>query len=150
MRLLLLLALALCQVTPASAHGSAPENGRSSPPRGGTLVVYYFYHVPRCTSCIALESQTEATLKEHFAEELASGRMQWKSVNVGEKGNAHFERDYRLESSSVVLVHVVKGKRGAWKLLDKVWEIGLRDKTGVAAYLTEEVHSALKRWKLER
>ncbi len=147
---LLLLVITLCLVTPVSARTPSHRTGAASPKKGGTLVVYYFYHVPRCTSCIAIESQTEATLRDQFSKELESGRMQWKTINVGETKNAHFERDYRLESSSVVLVHVVKGKRGAWKLLDKIWDIGLKDKAGVSAYITEEVKAALHRWKLDR
>ena len=148
--ILLLLVLVLVLATPVSARLASPRSAPSAPPKNAALVVYYFYHFPRCTSCVTLESHAEAAIKEHFASELASGKIQWKSVNVGEDENAHFEEDYRLESSSVVLVHVVKGKRGAWKRLDKVWDIGFKDKAGVSAYIVGEVKSALKRWKLHR
>ena len=45
-----------------------------------------------------------------FAEDIEAGRLVWRTVNIEEKGNEHFVKDYQLYTKSLVLVNEVRGK----------------------------------------
>jgi hypothetical protein len=61
-------------------------------------------------------------------------------LNVEEKSNEHFIRDYALKTKSVVLVSPVKKDR--WKNLDKIWD-RVGDKEGYMQYIHEELKGFL-------
>ena len=48
------------------------------------VTVYYFHSTIRCETCLQLEELTAAILSAHFPEELRSGRVHWRPLNVVE------------------------------------------------------------------
>lgn len=106
------------------------------------LVVYYFHTTFRCPSCNYIEQTTEAAIKETFADELASGRMVFKSINIEEKGNEHFAKDYTLYTKSVIVSDMVNGEQTRWKNLEKVWQL-IRKDDDFRAYIITEVKAYL-------
>ncbi len=109
---------------------------------GDQVVVYYFYTSFRCSSCMAIEKNTGDALKDVFADDLASGRMVYKTVNIDEKGNEHFVQDYQLYTKSVVLSLVKYGKETRFKNLDKVWQ-HLRNREQFSRYIQQEASAFL-------
>ncbi|MFA6448853.1 MAG: nitrophenyl compound nitroreductase subunit ArsF family protein [bacterium] len=104
------------------------------------VVAYYFHGAARCVSCKTLEAITAEAINKGFEKELKDGTLEWKVVNVEEKGNEHFIQDYKLYTKSVVLSDMRDGKEKTWKNLDKVWEL-LRDKDAFQKYITEETRA---------
>lgn len=75
------------------------------------VVAYYFHGMARCPTCHKLE--------QYSKEAMGNGL---KVINVEEKENEHYVKDYRLYTKSLVLSLVVGGKEIKWKNLDKIWE----------------------------
>jgi thiol-disulfide isomerase/thioredoxin len=106
------------------------------------LVVYYFMTTYRCPSCHYIEETTRAAINENFAEQLKSGRMVFKMLNVEEPANEHFAKDYQLYTKSVVLSDTKGGKETRWTNLDKVWQLIHNDR-GFEDYIVKEVKAYL-------
>lgn len=105
--------------------------------------VYYFHTNFRCASCHKIEEYTADTINTNFTDSLNSGKLKYQIINVEEKGNEHFVKDYRLYTKSVVLSLVMEGREIKSKNLDKVWQyLGNKDK--FMEYVKNETESLLK------
>ncbi len=96
------------------------------------VVAYYFHGNARCPTCHKLEQYS----KEAIGPDL-------KVVNVDEKENGHYIKDYQLYTKSLVLSLVKGSKEIKWKNLDKIWEYsGNRQK--FIDYVKKEMSALLK------
>jgi len=107
----------------------------SEPPR--FTATYYFTNV-RCPSCLTIERLTESTIKTEFAEQLESGLLEWRTINIDGDGNFHFVKDYNLYTKSVIISENEDGKEVRWKNLPKVWEL-LGNEAKFGKYLKDEI-----------
>lgn len=107
------------------------------------VVAYYFYGDFRCASCRKLESASQEAVTSGFAEQLKSGQLQWRSINVEKRENEHFASDYRLFSRALVLVKFKDGKQVHYKVLMKAWEL-LNDEEALKKYVQSEVQAYLQ------
>lgn len=102
-----------------------------------TIIAYYFITNVRCSSCMSIERLTGEAIKENFINELDSGRLQFKVLNIDGPGNYHFVKDYKLYTKAVILSEVRDGKELRWKNLDKVWML-LRNERKFKKYVQDE------------
>ncbi|NQU95815.1 MAG: hypothetical protein HQ549_06305 [Candidatus Omnitrophica bacterium] len=109
----------------------------------GKVIAYYFHGSFRCPTCRNLEQYAKEAIENNFKKELAEGSLIFKAVNVEEKENEHFMKDYRLYTKSLVLSLVKDDKEVKYKNLDKIWEY-VRDKTKYMNYVKNEVAIFLK------
>jgi hypothetical protein len=126
---------------PAAAQASE-ENVLNASAADHMLVVYYFHGNKRCYTCRTIEAYTEEAIKMGFPEELESGRLVWKAVNVDDPANEHFVEDYDLTTRTVVLVDVDRGSESKWAKLDRVWEL-VQNKEEFVDYITENTNAYL-------
>ncbi len=136
---LIVLAMALILVPGA---GRAPAAGANSSPQR-KLIAYYFHITQRCATCLAIERQAKQAIQSAFPEELKAKRVEWRPVNVEMDQNQHFIRDYRLVTSSLVLVQTEDGKPKTWKNMDKVWTL-VKKKDAFSAYVQDGVRKLLE------
>ena len=108
------------------------------------VVAYYFHGTARCPTCYKLEQYSKEAIESNFKDALASGKLEFKVINVEDKGNEHYGNDYQLYTKSLVLSLVKDGKEAKWKNLDKIWEyVGNKQKfigyvkSGIADLLKE-------------
>lgn len=106
------------------------------------LIVYYFHTNARCASCLKIEKYTEESLNTFFADQLESGEISFRVINVEEKENSHFVDDYQLYTKSVVLSQVRDGSEVKYKNLEKVWQY-LMDEEKFYEYIRSETQSFL-------
>ncbi|MFW6254938.1 MAG: nitrophenyl compound nitroreductase subunit ArsF family protein [Chitinivibrionales bacterium] len=106
------------------------------------LMVYYFHTTYRCHSCNMIEQLTKNTVEKEFADELNSGRIEFKSINIEKPENKHFVKNYKLYTKSVVISDLNDGKEIEWKNLEKVWTL-LRDQKKFTDYIQSEVKETL-------
>jgi hypothetical protein len=125
-----------------SSADSLKKEMVTPPKEDRQLIVYYFRTTYRCPSCHYIEETTQATLKESFAEQLKSGRIVFKMLNVEESGNEHFTDDYKLYTKSVVLSDRKGAKETRWKNLDQVWQL-IHNDDGFREYIKKEVNAYL-------
>lgn len=107
------------------------------------LSVYYFHGNFRCFTCYKIEQYAKEAIETNFKEDLASGKMVFKAINVEEKGKEHFIDDYQLYTKSLIISLVKDGKEIKYKNLTKVWEY-IRNKQMFFDYVKNEVTSYLK------
>jgi len=107
-------------------------------------MAYYFHGTARCPTCHKLEQYSKEAIEANFKDALASGKLEFKVVNVDDKGNEHYGSDYQLYTKSLILSLVKDGKEAKWVNLDKIWEyVGNKQrfidyvKSGVAGLLKE-------------
>lgn len=122
-------------------NAGAAQDSESSPAK--YLIVYYFHGNFRCTSCLRIEQYTKEVTEQYFQEELQSGRVIFKAINVEEPGNEHFIKDYQLYTRSVVLSIIEKDKEAQYKNLTKVWNY-LRNKQKFYDYVKDEINKYLE------
>ncbi|MCK4905582.1 hypothetical protein KAS42_05040 [bacterium] len=112
------------------------------------VIVYYFLTNFRCASCRKIEQYTKESIKEYFGNQMESGKLAFKAVNIEEKENKHFINDYQLFTKSVVVSLVKNGKEVKYKNLDKVWQ-RLNNKDKFYQYVKEETQKFLDEIKME-
>ena len=106
------------------------------------VIVYYFHGNNRCHTCRRIEQLTKQAVTESFSKELETGLVKMKIINVDEKENAHFSKDYQLFTRSVVVSDVAMGEEKQWKNLQKVWELVHNDEA-FKAYICNEIKAYL-------
>ena len=109
---------------------------------GHQVIVYYFHGKNRCHTCRRIEQLTTQAVTESFAKEIETGLVKLKVINVDEKENAHFNKDYQLFTKSVVVSDRVKREEKQWKNLQKVWEL-VHDDEAFKAYIRNEIKAYL-------
>lgn len=87
------------------------------------VVAYYFHRTMRCPTCLSIEEQAHEAIKAGYGQELRAGRLEWHAINIEAPGNEHFEQDFELETSSLILAEVVNDEVMRWKNLTSVWEL---------------------------
>lgn len=112
----------------------------------GKVIAYYFHGTFRCYSCNMLEKYSKEAIETHFKDALASGRLEFKAVNVEDRGNEHFVTDYKLFTKSLILSLVKDGKEARYENLDKIWEY-VRNKEKFTSYVAEKVRAFLAEGK---
>ncbi|HNW39553.1 MAG TPA: nitrophenyl compound nitroreductase subunit ArsF family protein [Candidatus Omnitrophota bacterium] len=111
---------------------------------GGHVTAYYFHGQMRCPTCRKLEQYSKEAIETNFQDALASGKLEFKVVNVEDRGNEHYGKDYQLYTKSLILSLVKDGKETKWNNMNKIWEyVGNKQrfmdyvKSGVADLLKE-------------
>lgn len=110
------------------------------------VIAYYFHGTFRCPTCRKLEQYSKETIETNFKDVLASGRLEFKVVNVEDKGNEHYAKDYRLYTKSLILSLVKDGKEIKSENLTKIWEY-VGNKQKFIDYVKVEVENFLKEIK---
>jgi hypothetical protein len=113
---------------------SVADNAGASP----KYIATYFLTNVRCPSCLTIERLSSETVRTEFSDQIESGLLQWRTVNIDDEGNYHFVKDYSLYTKSVIISEMAEGKEVRWKNLPKVWEL-LRNEGKFRKYLKEEI-----------
>jgi hypothetical protein len=116
---------------------------KSSPQTNDKLIVYYFHGNARCPTCYKLENYAKSVVESDFSDAIKAGKLEWKTVNVEDKGNEHFSTDYKLYTKSVIISTVKDGKESSWKNLDQIWTI-VGDQSKYMDYIRQEVKACLE------
>lgn len=112
-------------------------------PKNNYVIVYYFHGNFRCFNCYRIEQYSKEAIGQYFKDGLSSGKLVFKVINIEEKGNEHFIKDYQLYTKSLVVSLVRDGKEVKFDNLTKVWEF-LWDRQKFYDYVKEEVTKYLK------
>ncbi len=119
---------------------SAEENTQY----GSTQTIAYYFHGSfRCVTCNNMEKYSREAIEVNFKDDLRSGKLEFKAVNVEDRSNEHFVNDYQLYTKSLILSLVKDGKEIKSKNLDKIWEYS-RNKQKFIDYVTGEIIGFMK------
>jgi thioredoxin 1 len=87
------------------------------------VIAYYFHWTVRCDGCLGIEKSSHEALTEAFGEALERGRLEWQVHNMEQPEYEHFQEDFDLSTSSLVLVRFEAGRIAEWKVLGRVWDL---------------------------
>jgi hypothetical protein len=90
-----------------------------------------------------MEEYSREAIEANFKDALTSGKLEFLSVNVEDRGNEHFVNDYQLYTKTLILSLVKDGKEVKSKNLDKIWEYA-RNKQKFIDYVTSEISGFMK------
>ena len=129
------------------AHASAEE--KSADPAteiqkpSQYLVVTYFHNTFRCPTCHKIEELSNETIHSYFADQLKSGKVVWRVINVDAPENKHFIQDYQLYSKHLIVSEIKDGKEVRWKDLKDIWTT-VGDDEKFENYVKTEINDWLK------
>lgn len=115
--------------------------GQSNP--SAKVIAYYFHGTFRCPTCHKLEQYSKEAIETNFKDALASGKLEFKAINVEDKGNEHYASDYQLYTKSLVISLIENGKEVKSKNLAKIWDY-VGNKQKFFDYVTSEINNFLK------
>jgi hypothetical protein len=116
--------------------------GSKRPAGDGDKVVVYSVHMTfRCWECNQIEWLTKELLDKEFAQEQASGKIEYRSVDYMK--DTEFARCYNIASSTVVVVRFEDGQEVGFERLDQVWTKS-RNRDDFLAYVRGAIRSQLK------
>ena len=87
------------------------------------VTVYYFHSTIRCETCLQIEELTAAILSANFPEELRSGQVHWRPLNVDLPENRHFTADSKLSANALVVAKTESSGMTTWKTVDDAWSL---------------------------
>jgi hypothetical protein len=119
-----------------------PEAGAVQQKQSHQVIAYYFHTTYRCPTCLKIEEYTNQAIMEGFPRQIKDGSLVWKTVNVEEKGNEHFIKDYQLFSKAVVIVDLKEGKQVQYKNLKDIWQ-HVNKRNDFSRYIQDEIRSYL-------
>ena len=123
-----------------AAPSYSADKGAPSPLK---MIVYYFHATQRCATCLGIESLSKEVLQTRYGGQLKAGVIEWQVVDVEQPKNRHFIQDYRLVTSSLVLVRFNNGKKGNWRTLEKTWNL-FRKKNEFLQYVQSNIDKLLE------
>jgi hypothetical protein len=103
------------------------------------LVVCFFRGAQRCAECETTEAYSREAIEGGFAREMQERRLAFVSIDWDARGNHHFQDDYKLGISTVVLVR----RDGRFRKLDELRYL-LSDKPAFIQSLQRQVADAMK------
>ena len=109
--------------------GSQPENAAAANPgdplagRDHGVIVTYFTSDARCPTCLKIERLTNRAVNENFADELKTGSVVFRTLNIDRPENERFTSRYELVFKTVVVSERRSGEETRWVALDEVWEL---------------------------
>jgi len=106
---------------PTEPTPEAPAPVSAAPSR--RVVATYFHNTARCVTCRTIEQVARETIEAAFAEDLASGRLTWRALNMEEKENEHYAVDYQLPYPSLVLSEMEGEREVRFKVLSETWNL---------------------------
>ncbi|MFC1861763.1 nitrophenyl compound nitroreductase subunit ArsF family protein [Chloroflexota bacterium] len=117
----------------------------SVPSNVDVLEVVYFHRPQRCEGCVYAETGTKYTLETYFAEELKSGQIVFKAINLADEANAATVKHYGAYTSSLFIKSKKDGNENIeevkeiWFLLGKDSEFVALVKSKIDRYFSGEI-----------
>jgi hypothetical protein len=88
-----------------------------------------------------MESYSKHAIEAGFRPELNSGRVEFRIVNMQLPENRHFAKEFHLNTSSLILVHLRDGKQVHWRNMELVWDF-----VGDLSTFMKYVQSAVRKY----
>lgn len=87
-----------------------PSINTSLPSGSEKIEVFVFHTTQRCISCINIGKYTKATIEEKFPEELKSGKITFREVNIDLPENFNMAKNYGVSGSALYINAIKDGK----------------------------------------
>jgi PBP1b-binding outer membrane lipoprotein LpoB len=123
---------------PTSNIASAPDK----------VEVFLFHATQRCSTCIAIGKLSEKTILEKFPEEVKSGRIVFKEINIDLPENKELAEKFQA-SGSALYINAIKNGQDNIEQDTKVWRL-TGDEDAFISYFENRLNMIIsgKLWNL--
>ena len=112
---------AAANVPPSADDGQSDGNNSSIP--ADRVEVVYFHRTQRCPTCLHAENMTRYTLETYFADELASGKVTFQTVDVEDPTNADILEKYYEPSYLTLGIDTVIDDTDHIEAITDIWYV---------------------------
>lgn len=130
---------------PATVQGQYASTADDGSARDGQtaekIQIYLFHPTRRCSTCIAIGQYAEKTVNESFQGELASGKIEFKEINIDLPENQVLVEKFQASGSALYINSVIGGKDNIAEDAD-VWRL-TNDEAGFKSYLKGKIDNLL-------
>jgi hypothetical protein len=112
----------VANVPPAADDGQSNSNNSTVP--ADRVDVVYFHRTVRCSTCLRAEELTRYTLNTYFADELASKKVVFQSVDVEDPANADIVAKYNNASYLTLCINTVTNGTENIEEVTDIWYVG--------------------------
>jgi hypothetical protein len=99
---------------------------KEAAPAADRVVVYYFHRTLRCYTCLGLEKAAREAVHEGYLDRVEARTLEWQAVDFELTENAHFEKEFDLEGSTLLFAETAGGKTVRWEKIDGMWDFVAR------------------------
>jgi len=111
----------IANASPAADDGQPNSNNSSG--LADRVDVVYFHRTQRCPTCLYAENMTRYTLETYFADELASRKVTFQSINVEDQAKADIVMKYNNASYLTLCVNSVRGDTDHIEVVTDIWYV---------------------------
>jgi len=108
------------QISGATAKSDPAYSSLASAP--DKVEVFLFHATQRCPTCIAIGKLSEKTVQEKFSEEVKSGRIVFKEINIDLPENKELAAKFQA-SGSALYINAIKNGQEKIEQDTKVWRL---------------------------
>ncbi|MDP4280617.1 MAG: nitrophenyl compound nitroreductase subunit ArsF family protein [Bacteroidota bacterium] len=109
-----------------------------------TLEILYFHATRRCPTCLAIEQNTRKTLDTYFSDQLKTGTIKLKVINVDEGKNKALAERYEATGSALILARFTNGKESKNDLTDFAFSYARNNPEKFIKELKDKINKLLK------
>jgi hypothetical protein len=134
-------------------NGQTPDPGMSSSPRENTsnmsvavasaqkVEVFLFHRTQRCATCIAIGKLSGQTVEERFGQEVMSGKVVFREVNIDEPQNKELAEKFQAGGSALFINTIRDGSDNIQEDMN-VWRLAGDEET-FKKYLADKINTLL-------
>jgi len=105
------------------------------------IQVFLFHATQRCSSCIAIGKFAKETVEQKFPEEIKSGKIEFREINIDLPENKELATKFKAAGSSLFINPIVDGKDNI-KEDTQVWRL-VSNEQGFISYLSDKIKTLL-------
>jgi hypothetical protein len=118
---IILVGLAVWLIVAYGTPSGTPPPSNNSTGLADRVDVVYFHRTQRCNTCLYAEEATRYTIETYFADELASGKVTFQSVNVEDEANADIVEKYNNASYLTLCINTVRDGTDHIEVVTDIW-----------------------------
>jgi hypothetical protein len=122
--------LAIWLILAFGTSSATPPNSNNSTGAADRVDVVYFHRTQQCYSCRYAEEGTNYTVKTYFADELASGKLTFQSLDVQDSQNAAIVQKYGAYGSQL-FINIVRDGTDHIEQVTDIWLVIGKDEAFV-------------------
>lgn len=106
--------------------------------------VLYFHGPQRCRTCVALEKATKELINSQFANQVKSGSVKFREIDLSTKEGEKLGDKYEIAWSSLIIVRKQGGKEKVTDMTDDGFRYAVKDKAKIQTLIKNKINEYLK------
>jgi hypothetical protein len=128
--------------TSASAQGNNSKTAEVQVAKPAEKIqVFLFHATQRCSSCIAIGKFAKETVEQKFSEEIKSGKIEFREINIDLPENKELATKFKATGSSLFINPIIDGKDNI-KEDTQVWRL-VSNEQGFISYLSDKIKTLI-------